>query len=264
MSDSASDTVLWNHLRDLPYFRALLRAVENRFYLGLNLPEPTLDIGCGDGHFASVTFPRRIDVGLDPSFSVLPEAKRRGAYRLVVQGDGARIPFPAACFASAVSNSVLEHIPAVDQVILEIGRVLKPGAPFLFCVPNPRYLSYLSGGKVLDALGLAGAAQAYRDGFRRITRTHHLDEPDAWQRRLEPAGMALQSCWDYFSESALQTLEWGHPLGLPSLVARMLTGRWILWKSKINLALTWILVASRFHEPLPKQGAYTFYVAKRA
>ena len=37
------------HLRELPYFRALLRAVEARFYKDISLPGPVLDLGCGAG-----------------------------------------------------------------------------------------------------------------------------------------------------------------------------------------------------------------------
>ena len=63
---------LWRHLRELPAFRALLRAVEARFYQDLlPLQEPVLDLGCGDGHFASVTFPRRLDAVLP---SVRPDS----------------------------------------------------------------------------------------------------------------------------------------------------------------------------------------------
>jgi hypothetical protein len=36
---------LFPHLRDLPYFRALVRAVEAEFYQTLDLPAPTLDVG---------------------------------------------------------------------------------------------------------------------------------------------------------------------------------------------------------------------------
>ena len=50
---------LWLHLRDLPYFRAMLRAVEAQFYQEFELPAPTLDVGCGDGHFATIAFDRR-------------------------------------------------------------------------------------------------------------------------------------------------------------------------------------------------------------
>ncbi|MBI3361095.1 MAG: methyltransferase type 11, partial [Chloroflexi bacterium] len=58
--------LLTRHLRDLPAFRALLRATEARFYQDLQLPEPTLDLGCGDGHFASMTFAHPLAAGVDP------------------------------------------------------------------------------------------------------------------------------------------------------------------------------------------------------
>ena len=46
---TTQDDLLWQHLKTLPAFRALLRAVEARFYQQLDFPGPVLDIGCGDG-----------------------------------------------------------------------------------------------------------------------------------------------------------------------------------------------------------------------
>lgn len=60
------DDLLWRHLKDLPYFRALLRAVEARFYQDIPLVEPVLDLGCGDGHFASAMPLHPPFVGMDP------------------------------------------------------------------------------------------------------------------------------------------------------------------------------------------------------
>ena len=54
---------LWFNLRTLPYFRAMLRAVEAQFYQEFDLPSPTLDLGCGDGHFASIAFERPLEAG---------------------------------------------------------------------------------------------------------------------------------------------------------------------------------------------------------
>src|SRR5512143_1144572 len=104
--------LLWRNLKDLPAFRALLRAVEARFYQDLPLPEPTLDLGCGDAHFASVTFDHPLAVGVDPWAAPLREARRLRpqTYGLLLQAYGDTLPFPSGHFASAVSNSVLEHI----------------------------------------------------------------------------------------------------------------------------------------------------------
>ena len=135
---------LWLQMIELPYFRALLRAVEAPYYEEFTLPSPVLDIGCGDGHFAKLVFDRKIDVGIDPWHEPIQEAKKYEGYQSLIECDGSRIPVPDAYFSSAFSNSVLEHIPHVQDVLIEAARVLKPGALFLFCVPNPRYLTELS------------------------------------------------------------------------------------------------------------------------
>jgi SAM-dependent methyltransferase len=257
--------LLWRNLTGLPAFRAFLRAVEGRFYQDIALPEPTLDLGCGDAHFASVTFDHPIAAGVDPWSPPLHEARRLrpDTYRLLVQGYGDRLPFPTGHFASAMSNSVLEHIPELEPVLTDLARVLQPGAPFIFCVPSDYFLDFLSISTGLDRLGLHGLGNAYRAFFNRISRHHHCDSPEVWRARLEAAGFKLEKCWYYFSRGALQTLEWGHYLGLPSVVAHVLTGRWILAPTRANLALTDRLVRPFCEEPLPEKGAYLFFIARK-
>jgi SAM-dependent methyltransferase len=176
---------LWAQLRDLPYFRALLRAVEARVYEDLDLPGPILDVGCGDGHFVATTFDEPVDVGIDPWTGPVRQAARRGGYRLVLQGYGDHLPFPDAYFGSAMSNSVLEHIAEVDEVLVEVARVLKPGAPFVFCVPNHNFLANLSVSNFFDSMGLKTLGDAYRSFFNRISRHQHCDSPEVWQARLD-------------------------------------------------------------------------------
>jgi ubiquinone/menaquinone biosynthesis C-methylase UbiE len=160
--------------RSLPYFRAFLRAIESSYYQALPLPAPVYDVGCGDGHFASLTFDQKLDVGLDPWHGSIQEAKKyNGAYQSLVESDGAQSPFPSNYFASGFSNSALEHIPHIDEVLKDTARVLKKDAPFYFCVPNTRYFSALS---ISKALG-----KPYENWFRKISRVHHADEPDAWK-----------------------------------------------------------------------------------
>ena len=243
------------HIRDLPYFRGLLRAVESTYYQDLPLPAPVYDVGCGDGHFAALTFAQKIDVGLDPWHGPIHQARRHGAYRLLVEADGAQAPFPDRHFASALSNSVLEHIPHIDAVLTETARVLKPGAPFYFCVPNPRYFSELALTRVLG--------RRYEAWFRRISRVHHADEPQVWQERLERAGFEVVRWWHYFSPSAMRVLEWGHYLGLPSLVARVLSGRWILAPAGWNLSLTEQLIRKYASADAMPDGTFTFYEARK-
>ncbi|MFN2118824.1 MAG: class I SAM-dependent methyltransferase [Anaerolineales bacterium] len=255
---------LYLQLRELPYFRGLLRAVESRFYQDYPLAQPVYDVGCGDGHFASLTFDRPIDAGLDPWHAPIHEAKGRGAYRILVEADAARAPFPDAYFASAFSNSVLEHIPHVQAVLDETARVLKPGALFLFSVPNDNFTRNLSVARFLDRIGMKRTANGYRRAFNRISRHAHCDPAAAWVDRLKAAGFEIQTHWSYFSAGALGALEWGHYLGLPAAVSKKLFGRWILAPWPANLWLTTSLVRRYYNEPVPDElGAYTFYVARR-
>ena len=225
-----SKDFLFLQLSSLPYFRGFLRAIESSYYQDLPLPSPVYDVGCGDGHFASLTFDHKLDVGLDPWRFSMREAKKYNAYKSLVEADGAQTPFPSNHFASGLSNSVLEHIPHIDNVLKETARVLRPGAAFYFCVPNTRYLSALSLTKVFG--------KPYENWFRRISRVHHADEPDVWEQRLNQAGFALERWWHYFSPAAMRVLEWGHYFGLPSVVAKTLTGKWIISPTKWNLAVT--------------------------
>ena len=255
VANRQSKDFLFLHLRDLPYFRAFLRAIESAYYQDLPLPAPVYDVGCGDGHFASVTFDRKPDVGLDPWHAPIHEAKRYNAYRLLVEADGSLVPFPDSHFASGLSNSVLEHIPHIDAVLAETARVLKTDAPFYFCVPNPRYFSALSLRRIFGG--------GYERWFGYISRVHHADEPETWKKRLERAGFELVRCWHYFSPSAMRVLEWGHYFGLPSLLTRWLTGKWIIAPAKWNLWLTEQFIR-KYASPEPiEDGAFTFYIARK-
>jgi SAM-dependent methyltransferase len=255
---------LWLNLRDLPYFRGVLRAVEARFYQDFPLAGPVLDLGCGDGDFASITFDEPLDVGIDPWVGPVRKAVKLPVYRLVVQGYGDRMPFPDGYFASALSNSVLEHIPDIDAVLEDLARVLKPGGLFLFCVPNQNFLPNLSVSSFFDRMGLKGLGNAYRSFFNRISRHHHCDDVPTWKARLKKTGFRLEKSWDYFSPQALHVLEWGHYFGLPSLLAHALFRKWILVPQKWNLALTRSKVEWIYNnEPKHPRGSYTFYVARR-
>lgn len=252
------------HLQDVPYFRALLRAVEARFYRDIHLPAPTLDLGCGDGHFASLAFERPLAMGLDPWWGSIQEAADRNSYENLVCGEGARMPYPDDYFSSAVSNSVLEHIPNLDPVISEAARVLKTGAPFIFCVPNHRFLETLSIGQTFDKIKLAGLGNAYRNFFNRISRHHHCDSQETWNNRLLKYGFTIDECWDYFPPKALHTLEWGHFFGVPSWISKLLFGKWVLAPNAWNLSLVRRIVQGHYdNSPLSEQGVYTFYITRK-
>jgi len=257
---------LWQYLQELPAFRALLRAVEAQFYSQLPLERPVLDLGCGDGQFASRALQCPIDAGFDPWQSPLKEAKSRSCYRQLALADGQHMPYACETFGTIVSNSVLEHIPDIQPVLNEAHRVLRPGGLFYFCVPGPNFTEFLSIGQLFDRVGMGSAGARYRRLFNRISRHYHCDDRATWQGRLDAADFELTDSWSYFTASALRALEWGHLFGLPSWISKKLAGRWILAPGKANLALTERLVRRFYNDSLENvgaEGAYLFFVAHK-
>ena len=162
---------------------------------------------------------------------------------------------------------MLEHIPRLEPVLAEVAGVLRPGGRFYFCVPGPNFLPFLSIGRGLDRVGLRAMGDWYRRLFNRISRHHHCDGPEVWERRLEGAGLRLVRWWPYFTRRALVALEWGHYFGLPALVSKRLTGRWVVWPPRVNLWLTERLLRPLYRESVAaagkSEGAYLFFVAER-
>lgn len=280
MNERRQNPFLWPMLQTLPYFRALLRAVEADFYKEFELASPVLDLGCGDGQFAGQVFKHRINVGIDPAFTSLLEAKRQtpspalplvkgkggvpaGPYGDLVQSFGSRIPFPKGYFASAISNSVLEHIAELQPLLNETARVMRKDALFLFCVPNHRWQDNLSVSGFLRRIGLKGLANAYVRLFTRISRHVNMLSPEEWEKRLNEAGFELERYWHYFPPAALHALEWGHYFGLPSWVARALTGRWVLAPGAWNLEITERAIRKHAERGKDEAGTYTWYVARK-
>ncbi len=255
---------LWLQLKELPYFRAILRAVEARQYKGFNLQHPILDLGCGDGHFVTIAMDEKVDVGIDPWTGPVRLGQKSGGYSLVVQGSGYTLPFPDDYFSSALSNSVLEHIPDLDLTLKEMARVMKPGAKFVFCVPNQNFLPNLSVSGFFDRIGLHAPARWYRNFFNTISRHIHCDDPDTWEKRLEASGFEIERWWHYFSPQALHVLEWGHYFGLPSLILHFLTRRWNVVQEKWNFVLANRIVEFAYNEPQEQpDGAYSFYIVRK-
>ena len=257
------DAILWRHISSLPYFRGFLRAIEDLFYQDIELTPPVLDLGSGDGHFASVAFDKKLDVGLDPWISSTKEASKRDVYRLLVIGEGAEVPYEDSKFSTVISTSVLEHILNVEAVLLEVSRVIKPGGLFVFCGPNHRFTELLWGRRLLEKLGLKKAGKQYARFFNWISRHQHTDHPDIWKERLSHAGFDLEDSWHYFPPRALHILEWGHLFGLPSLVMKFLFKRWILVPTRWNLVIPWKLTRKFLDHPRAENGVCTFYLARK-
>jgi SAM-dependent methyltransferase len=249
---------LARQLEEMPPHRAILRAVECRLMSRVPLTPPVLDVGCGDGHFASVAYAQPIDVGIDIMRRDLREATRRGpaVYRTLLRGSATAMPFADNAFNTVVSNCVLEHIPDLNAALREISRVLRPGGTFAATLPSPRYTAYLLGSTVLHQAGLPRLSAAYGAFFNAIAHHHHLYEADEWRDRLATVGLEMREHVPYFSPAAHRAFDLAHYLGVPNLITKRTLGRWVLHPAQMQPFDRWL--RPFYDEPLPAQGAYQF------
>jgi SAM-dependent methyltransferase len=165
-----------------------------------------LDLGCGDGILTDILFERigrkpRL-VGIDPDPLETDAARKYDFYERIHTVGGDAIPEPDATFDYVISNSVLEHIPDLEPVIKEVGRVLKPGGKFYYTVPCPGFHENLSGSIVPGA-----SREAYLGTLdKRLAHFNYLTRED-WQNLCGRYGMTVTEVTGYLGERATQRWE---------------------------------------------------------
>ena len=197
---------------------ALWRAVELRVAAEERYERPLLDLGCGDGLIAQALFgiENPVDVGFDPWLEQLRQAARSGVYRHVDLAQGHRLPYADGAFATVFSNSVLEHIPDVEPVVREVGRVLRcpeprpepvegpaegrPGGHFIFTVPSDAFRHLLDGYIQPMEAGNTEKAEWYAACVDVWLEHHHYHTPEEWGDLLATAGMRLVKARYYIPE----------------------------------------------------------------
>jgi len=256
--------IVWNQLRALPAFRALVRAMEARLFLQWGpLPRPMLDIGCGDGHFAQSVW-SQVEVGIDCNGASLREAKKRNIYCSLCQASATCLPFADATFACVVSNSVFEHIPDVMRAICEAYRVLGHGGQFILSVPTDRLNDGFAMVRILRRVGASKLAEGYKAWFTRIQAHFHLYSSFKWQQLIEAAGFRVVWQTGYMSPRAAAFFDLGHFYGAPNLILHKLMGRWVIWPWRPRFALEEALLCSLAAETDPDGAACHFFVSTKA
>jgi SAM-dependent methyltransferase len=252
------------HLARVPAHRALIRALENRLFDRETPQHPILDLGCGDGYFAAVAFPKGIDIGVDAAESAVAESRGNGPYRHLVVASGTALPCPDGRFATVVSNCAIEHIADSGMLVAEVARVLAPGGKFIFSVMNDRFTGMLFIVRALLRIRMPGVAGAYGRWWNRKAAHYRLDSPDDWKSLLAKNGFEVESHTYYLSQDATRVFELAHYVfALPALLCRKLTGRWH-WRNveaRRGLAYRWLY--SYAAEPWPGVGSASFFVARK-
>ena len=222
-----NNDVLRRYVQAAPLPLAIERAVECHIYAGRSFERPILDVGCGEGLFASILFAEKIDTGIDPNARELERAAELGAYHELIQCYGDAVPKPDGSYRTVFSNSVLEHIVDVRPVFREVYRLLAPGGRFYISVPSDRFDQYSVVNQVVSNLGLHRVAQAYRSWFNGFWRHYHHYSVEGWSELASESGFVVDEAFAYDPPSTCLLNDALVPFSAPGLVMKKLANRWI-------------------------------------
>ena len=90
-----------------------------------------LDFGCGTKPYRHLFKNTVSYTGVDFQNDQIP----RPARDVDVYYDGVNLPFDDNSFDLVISFEVLEHIPNLEPILMEISRVIKPGGKFFITTP---------------------------------------------------------------------------------------------------------------------------------
>lgn len=182
------------------------RAFELAHIIQIGLQEGRcLDLGCGDGLImeflkGQMNLQDVSGVDIDPQETALAES--RNIYSAVHTGSAADIPEDSNTFDFAFSNSVLEHIPNIEEVIGEVARVLKTGGRFYYTVPNHNFHRNLKG--PLTPFGDLSQYNTMIDERCLHLRYWSIDE---WRSLLSQYGLEITHHSYYLNQYNLQKWE---------------------------------------------------------
>lgn len=211
-----------------PAALALRECVRLAAMRGVELPEPILDVGCGDGIFARLCYPERQVWGIDINPNEIRRAQSTATYSTLICGSITTSDLPQGYFKSAIANCSLEHVPDIAGAFRTISRSLAPGAPFVLIVPTPDWTHELLVPRLLDSVGLGGLARSYRDGLDSIFHHVHLYDAKRWSELLGEAGFSVDRVEPIVSSGVAGAFD---VLLYPSLsgwLVKRLTGHWTL------------------------------------
>jgi SAM-dependent methyltransferase len=156
---------------------------------------PILELGCGNGRFTELAG-LEIDDAIDLNPRAVERARRLDhVYARVRQADIRELETDgSARFASVFSNSVLEHVPDLDSVLVACHEVLEPGGELVITVPLEEMNRHLLLRRPWYARWRAG----------QLEHRNLWTVPD-WTAALQRAGFGEVSSHPYFDGSACRS-----------------------------------------------------------
>jgi ubiquinone/menaquinone biosynthesis C-methylase UbiE len=158
----------------------------------ISIEKCILDLGCGEGHIGDMLF-NKIDIGLDLTRDEVKKARELPVYKNVVTADAKRIPFSDRTFDIVFSNSVIEHIPGIEQVLSEVSRVLRREGLFIFTVPSHKFSDYLYFTTFFKKIrfSIFGLSKIYPKLRNRQLNHYNLFDDVKWEKLLKQFSLSV-------------------------------------------------------------------------
>ncbi len=161
------------------WFALRLATEMERFAGRLGPGSRVLDVGCGPGRDAAWLAEMGFDAaGVDLSFEMLQEGRRRGVTVPLIQADMRHLPFRKGSLDGLWVCASLLHVrkDAVNEVLRELSRVVYPGH-IAIAVKRGEGETWVEG----------------EDGRKRFFAYYSADEI---QLRMERCGFEVLGCWE--------------------------------------------------------------------
>lgn len=232
------DNFFPRYLKQAPVPLAVERSLECEILSKQEFKHPVLDIGCGDGLFASILFNEKIDLGIDPKKLELDSAQKYGAYQELIQCSGDNIPKEDRSFNTILSNSALEHMLDLEPVLKEAHRLLSDDGNFYVTIPTDLFEQYTIVNVVLTKLRLVWQSKKFRIFYNRFWAQYHHYPAHEWIGLFEKNGFKIVKAIEYDNKKLCLLNDFLVPFSFLSWSTKKIFHKWVLFPS-INALITY-------------------------
>ena len=160
-----------------------------------------LDVGCGTGVATTVAAELGwAAVGVDVSAELLAVARERGLE--VVEGSADALPFEDESFDAAISVWTHTDVGDFRAAVVEVARVLRPGAAFVYIGGHPCFVGPHS--LFVHAEGTPTFHPGYRPSRRYDRSAPGVGDPEGLRARVDSKHLTLADFITAFATAGLR------------------------------------------------------------
>ena len=224
-SFSFSKLKKYNHPAVL-LFRGIELKILSQVLPKYKLKKPSVDIGSGDGFISSLIFKNPFSYGVDNNEAGdVQSSIKKKRYGKVLIESAEKMSLKSNSVNFVFSNSVIEHIPQNELLLLEVSRILKPNGYFAFTCPSSYFTEFIT----------SQFGQKYAMIRNKHLNHYHLYNHITWKKRLSEAKFKIVDYCYYMTKSDLlfwDKLVWLYKLlfFVPPLRSKLMT----LFENKVK------------------------------